>query len=63
MKKSEYLEALEKMLNDDFCAVTLIANEDTVSIVGNMTWSAFEDVILQIAEDIAERVQEYENIH
>lgn len=63
MKKSEYLETLEKMLCDEFCAVTLIANDDTVSIVGNMTWSAFEDVILQIAEDIAERVQECENIH
>lgn len=64
MKKSDYLKAIDDLIQDDeFTAVTLIANEESLSIVGNMTWDTFEDLILQLAEDIAEQVQEFTTVH
>ena len=64
MKKSDYLKAIDDLIQDDeFTAVTLIANEESISIVGNMTWDTFEDLILQLAEDIADQVQEFKTVH
>ena len=64
MKKSEYIKAINDLIQDDnFTAVTLIANEDSLSIVGNMTWDSFEDLILELAEEIAEKVQEFKTVH
>lgn len=64
MKKSEYLKAINDLIQDDnFTAVTLIANEDSLSIVGNMTWDSFEDLILELAEEIAEKVKEFKTVH
>lgn len=64
MKKSDYLKAINDLIQDDeFTAVTLIADEESLSIVGNMTWDTFEDLILQLAEDIADQVQEFKTVH
>jgi hypothetical protein len=64
MKKSDYLKAIDDLIQDDqFTAVTLIADEESLSIVGNMTWDTFEDLILQLAEDIADQVQEFKTVH
>ena len=64
MNKSEFLQAVEKAINkDDFTAVTIIADDHSVSLVGNMDWEKFEDLILELAEDIAERVRKFERIH
>lgn len=64
MNKSEFLQAVEKAINkDDFTAVTIIADDHSVSLVGNMDWGTFEDLILELAEDIAERVRNFERIH
>lgn len=64
MKKSDYIKAINDLIQDDnFTAVTLIANEDSLSIVGNMTWDSFEDLILELAQEIAEKVREFETVH
>lgn len=64
MKKSDYLKAIDDLIQDDeFTSVTLVASEESISIVGNMTWDTFEDLILQLAEDIAEQVQEFTTVH
>ena len=63
MKKSEYLEALNRVLDDKFVAVTLVYKEDSISIVGNMTVDAFEDLIIELASAIAEAIHDEEIIH
>ena len=64
MKKSDYIKAINDLIQDDnFTAVTLIANEDSLSIVGNMTWDSFEDLILELAEEIAEQVKKFKTVH
>jgi hypothetical protein len=63
MKKSEYLEALNKILDDKFVAVTLVYKDDSISIVGNMTVDAFEDLIIELASAITEAIHDEEIIH
>ena len=64
MNKSEFLEAVEKAIKkDDFTAVTIIADKHSVSFVGNMDWETFEDLILELAEEIVERIRNFERIH
>lgn len=63
MKKSEYLEALERVLDDKFVAVTLVYKDDSISIVGNMTMDAFEDLIIELANAITEAIHDEETLH
>lgn len=63
MNKSEYLDLLKSALNDDDTVVTMILDEDNVTLIGNMPMETFEDVVLQIAEAIADKILSSETIH
>ena len=64
MKKSEFLKAVEQAIEDDsFEVVTLIVKDEQLYFIGNMVWGNFEDIILELAENILKRVKETETIH
>lgn len=64
MNKSEFLKAVEKAIEDDsFEVVTLIVKDEQVHFIGNMPLANFEDIILELAENILKRVKETETIH
>lgn len=64
MNKSEFLKAVEQAIEDDsFEVVTLIVKDEQLYFIGNMIWDNFEDIILELAENITKRVKETETIH
>lgn len=64
MNKSEFLKAVEQAIEDDsFEVVTLIVKDEQLHFIGNMPWANFEDIILELAENITKRVKETEIIH
>ena len=63
MNKKEYLEILEEVLDDDNVAVTLVVDDESISFIGNMNMNLFEDIVLQLAESIAESIASKETIH
>lgn len=64
MNKSEFLKAVEQAIEDDsFEVVTLIVKDEQLYFIGNMAWENFEDIILELAENITKRVKEIEIIH
>ena len=64
MNKSEFLKAVEQAIEDDsFEVVTLIVKDEQLYFIGNMAWENFEDIILELAENITKRVKETEIIH
>ena len=64
MNKSEFLKAVEQAIEDDsFEVVTLIVKDEQLYFIGNMVWGNFEDIILELAENILKRVKETETIH
>lgn len=64
MNKSEFLKAVEQAIEDDsFEVVTLIVKDEQLYFIGNMIWENFEDIILELAENILKRVKETETIH
>jgi hypothetical protein len=64
MNKSEFLKAVEQAVEDDSLeVVTLIVKDEQLYFIGNMPWANFEDIILDLAENILKRVKETGTIH
>lgn len=64
MNKSEFLKAVEQAVEDDSLeVVTLIVKDEQLYCIGNMPWANFEDIILELAENIIKRLKKTKTIH
>lgn len=63
MNKEELLNALDELLDSESIVFVMVINEDKLGIIGNYSKDVFEDIILDLADDIAKDARETETIH
>lgn len=63
MNKQELLKTLDELMNSESIVFVMVVNEDRLGIIGNYPKDVFEDIILDLADDIAKEARETEIIH
>lgn len=63
MNKKELLNALDELIDSESIVFVMVINEDKLGIIGNYSKDVFEDIILDLADDIAKDARETETIH
>lgn len=63
MNKQELLKTLDELMNSESIVFVMVVNEDRLGIIGNYPKDVFEDIVLDLADDIAKEARETEIIH
>jgi hypothetical protein len=63
MDKEELLKTLDELMTGDSIVFVMVVNEDRLGIIGNYPKDVFEDIVLDLADDIAKEARETEIIH
>ena len=63
MNKEELFKTLDELLDSESIVFVMVVNEDRLGIIGNYPKDVFEDIILDLADDIAKETRETEVIH
>jgi len=63
MNKEELLKTLDELMNSESIVFVMVINEDRLGIIGNHSKDVFDDIILDLADDIAKEARETEIIH
>ena len=63
MNKQELLKTLDELMDSESIVFVMVVNEDRLGIIGNYPKDVFEDIILDLADDIAKEARETEIIH
>lgn len=63
MNKEELFKTLDDLLESDSIVFVMVVNEDRLGIIGNYPKDVFEDIILDLADDINKEALETETIH
>ena len=63
MNKEELFKTLDELLESESIVFVMVVNEDRLGIIGNYPKDVFEDIILDLADDIAKETRETEVIH
>ena len=63
MNKEELFKTLDELLDSESIVFVMVVNEDRLGIIGNYPKDVFEDIILDLADDIAKEARETEVIH
>lgn len=63
MNKEELFKTLDELLDSESIVFVMVVNEDRLGIIGNYPKDVFEDIILDLADDINKEALETEIIH
>jgi len=63
MNKQELLKTLDELMDSESIVFVMVVNEDRLGIIGNYPKDVFEDIVLDLADDIAKEARETEIIH
>lgn len=63
MNKEELLKTLDELMDSESIVFVMVVNEDRLGIIGNYPKDVFEDIVLDLADDIAKEARETEIIH
>ena len=63
MNKEELFKTLDELLDSESIVFVMVVSEDRLGIIGNHTKDVFEDIILDLADDITKEARETEIIH
>jgi ribosomal protein L7Ae-like RNA K-turn-binding protein len=63
MNKEELLKTLDELIDSESIVFVMVVNEDRLGIIGNYSKDVFDDIILDLADDIAKDARETEIIH
>ena len=63
MDKEELLKTLDELMNSESIVFVMVINEDRLGIIGNYSKDVFDDIILDLANEIADEARETEIIH
>ena len=63
MNKEELFKTLDELLESESIVFVMVVNEDRLGIIGNYPKDVFEDIILDLADDINREALETETIH
>jgi len=63
MNKEELLKTLDELMNSESIVFVMVINEDRLGIIGNYSKDVFDDIILDLANEIADEARETEIIH
>ena len=63
MNKEELLKTLDELMNSESIVFMMVINEDRLGIIGNYSKDVFDDIILDLANEIADEARETEIIH
>ena len=63
MNKQELLKTLDELMNSESIVFVMVVNENRLGIIGNYPKDVFEDIVLDLADDIAKEARETEIIH
>jgi len=63
MNKEELFKTLDELLDSESIVFVMVVSEDRLGIIGNHSKDVFEDIILDLADDIAKEARETEIIH
>jgi len=63
MDKKELLKTLDELMDSESIVFVMVVNEDRLGIIGNYPKDVFEDIVLDLANDITKETRETEIIH
>jgi ribosomal protein L7Ae-like RNA K-turn-binding protein len=63
MNKEELLKTLDELIDSESIVFVMVVNEDKLGIIGNYSKDVFDDIILDLANEIADEARETEIIH
>lgn len=63
MNKEELLKTLDELIDSESVVFVIVVNEDRLGIIGNYPKDVFDDIILDLANEIADEARETEIIH
>lgn len=63
MNKEELLKTLDELIDSESVVFVIVVNEDKLGIIGNYSKDVFDDIILDLANEIADEARETEIIH
>jgi len=63
MNKEELFKTLDELLDSESIVFVMVVSEDRLGIIGNHSKDVFDDIILDLADDIAKEARETEIIH
>ena len=63
MNKEELFKTLDELLDSESIVFVMVVSEDRLGIIGNHSKDVFEDIILDLADDITKEARETEIIH
>ena len=63
MNKEELLKTLDELIDSESIVFVMVINEDKLGIIGNYSKDVFDDIILDLANEIADEARETEIIH
>ena len=63
MNKEELLKTLDELMDSESIVFVMVVNENRLGIIGNYPKDVFEDIVLDLADDIAKEARETEIIH
>jgi ribosomal protein L7Ae-like RNA K-turn-binding protein len=63
MNKEELLKTLDELIDSESVVFVIVVNEDKLGIIGNYSKEVFDDIILDLANEIADEARETEIIH
>lgn len=63
MNKEELLKTLDELIDSESIVFVIVVNEDKLGIIGNYSKDVFDDIILDLANEIADEARETEIIH
>ena len=63
MNKEELLKTLDELIDSESIVFVIVVNEDKLGIIGNYSKDVFDDIVLDLANEIADEARETEIIH
>jgi len=63
MNKEELLKTLDELMDSESIVFVIVVNEDSLGVIGNHPIDVFDDIVLDIANDITINARETETIH
>lgn len=63
MNKEELLKTLDELMDSESIVFVIVGSEDRLGVIGNAPIKVFDDIVLDLASEIAKNSRETEIIH